>query len=77
MDSLKFVGGSKLMKKLQRTKFFVAYECVVFSSARSMTEKDYWEMLCESIIGVTGTSERHHDAPRADGSGTQPVFSFL
>ena len=57
MESLKFVGGSKLMKELQRTMFFAAYESVVFSSARSMTEKDQRQMLRESIIGVTGASD--------------------
>jgi hypothetical protein len=56
MESLKFVGGSKLMKELQKTMFFAAYESVVFSSARSMTEKDQRKMLRESIVG-TGASD--------------------
>ena len=55
MESLKFVGGSKLMKELQKTMFFAAYESVVFSSARSMTEKDQRKMLRESIVGTSAS----------------------
>jgi hypothetical protein len=44
------------MKELQKTMFFAAYESVVFSSARSMTEKDQRKMLRESIVG-TGASD--------------------
>jgi hypothetical protein len=49
---LKFVGGSKLMKELQSEMFFAAYESVVFSSARSMTEKGQRKMLRISIVGT-------------------------
>jgi hypothetical protein len=34
-----------------------AYESVVFTSARSITPKDQSQMLCESIISVTGASD--------------------
>ena len=51
LDSLKFVGGSKFMKELQRTVFFAAYESVVFSSGKSVTDKEQREMLRKSILG--------------------------
>ena len=61
MDSLKFVGGSKLMKELQKTMHFAAYESVVFSSARSMTEKDQRQMLRE----INQFSPLYDDVPVA------------
>jgi hypothetical protein len=49
---LKFVGGSRYMKELQKTVFFAAYDMAVFSSARSMTEKEQKEeILRQSILG--------------------------
>jgi predicted HAD superfamily phosphohydrolase len=45
LESLKFVGGSKFMKELQKTVFFAAYESVVFSSGKSVTDKEQKEML--------------------------------
>jgi hypothetical protein len=38
------------MKELQKTVFFAAYDSVVFSSGRSMTEKEQKELLRASII---------------------------
>ncbi|KAI2495874.1 hypothetical protein MHU86_18655 [Fragilaria crotonensis] len=55
LESIKFVGGSKFMKELQKTVFFSAYDSVVFLSGRSMTEKEQKEMLrTTSIIGSAG-----------------------
>ena len=51
LESLKFVGGSKFMKELQKTVFFAAYESVVFSSGKSVTDKEQKEMLRRSILG--------------------------
>ncbi len=34
LESLKFVGGSKFMKELQKTVFCAAYESVVFLRGR-------------------------------------------
>jgi hypothetical protein len=48
---LKFVGGSRYMKELQKTVFFAAYDMAVFSSARSMTAKEQKEILRQSILG--------------------------
>jgi hypothetical protein len=48
---LKFVGGSRYMKELQKTVFFAAYNMAVFSSARSMTKKEQKEILRQSILG--------------------------
>ncbi len=50
-ESLKFVGGSKFMKELQKTVFFAAYDSVVFSSGKSFTDKEQKEMLRCSILG--------------------------
>ena len=50
-ESLKFVGGSKFMKELQKTVFFAAYDSVVFSSGKSFTDKEQKEMLRRSILG--------------------------
>jgi hypothetical protein len=38
------------MKELQKTVFFAAYDSVVFSSGRSMTEKEQKQLLQKSII---------------------------
>lgn len=51
LESLKFVGGSKFMKELQKTVFLAAYESVVFSSGKSVTDKEQKEMLRRSILG--------------------------
>jgi hypothetical protein len=51
LESIKFVGGSKFMKEPQKTVFFAAYDSVVFSSGRSMTEKEQKQLLQNSIIG--------------------------
>ncbi|KAI2489924.1 hypothetical protein MHU86_24647 [Fragilaria crotonensis] len=51
LEPLKFVGGSKFMKELQRTVFFAAYDSVVFRSASSVTDKEQRELLCKSILG--------------------------
>ena len=51
LESLKFVGGSKFMKELQKTVFFAAYASVVFSSGKSLTDKEQKEMLRRSILG--------------------------
>ena len=51
LESLKFAGGSKFMKELQKTVFFAAYESVVFSSGKSVTDKEQKEMLRRSILG--------------------------
>ena len=50
LESLKFVGGTKLMKELQKTLFFAAYDTIV-SSGNSITEKRQKELLAEAIIG--------------------------
>ena len=50
LETLKFVGGTKLMKELQKTLFFAAYDTVV-SSGNSITEKRQKELLAEAIIG--------------------------
>ena len=42
---LKFVGGARYMKDLQKTVFFAAYDMAVFSLACSMTEKEQKEIL--------------------------------
>jgi hypothetical protein len=39
------------MKELQKTVFFAAYESVVFSSGKSVTDKEQKEMLRRSILG--------------------------
>jgi hypothetical protein len=39
------------MKELQKTVFYAAYDSVVFSSGRSMTEKEQKGLLRASIIG--------------------------
>ncbi len=51
LESLKFVGGSKFMKELQKTVFFAAYESVVFSLGKSVTDKEQKAMLRRSILG--------------------------
>ena len=51
LESLKFVGGSKFMKELQRTVFFAAYDSAVFCSGNSVTGKEQRELLRKSIIG--------------------------
>ena len=50
LETLKFVGGTKLMKELQKTLFFAAYDAVV-SSGNSITEKRQKELLAKAIIG--------------------------
>ncbi len=50
LETLKFVGGTKLMKELQKTLFFAAYDAIV-SSGNSITEKRQKELLAEAIIG--------------------------
>jgi hypothetical protein len=50
LESLKFVGGTKLMKELQKTLYFAAYDTIV-SSGNSITEKKQKELLAEAIIG--------------------------
>ena len=57
LESIKFVGGSKFMKELQKTVFFAAYDSVVFSSGRSMTEKEQKELLCTCIFGSGAVDE--------------------
>ena len=57
LESIKFVGGSKFMKELQKTVFFSAYDSVVFLSGRSMTEKEQKELLRSSIIGSGAVDE--------------------
>ncbi|KAI2499678.1 hypothetical protein MHU86_14811 [Fragilaria crotonensis] len=57
LESIKFVGGSKFMKELQKTVFLSAYDSVVFSSGRSMTEKEQKELLRSSIIGSGAVDE--------------------
>ncbi len=42
LESLKFVGGSKFMRKLQQT---------VFCSGSSVTDKEQRELLRKSILG--------------------------
>jgi hypothetical protein len=49
--TLKFVGASKLMKELQKTVFFAAYDSIV-SSGNSITEKQQKQMLRDSILGT-------------------------
>jgi hypothetical protein len=51
LEPLKFVGGSKFMKELQRTVFFAAYESAVFCAASSVTDKEQRELLRQSILG--------------------------
>jgi hypothetical protein len=51
LATLRFAGSSKFMKELQKTVFFAAYDSVIFSSGRSMTEKEQKEVLRASIIG--------------------------
>ena len=52
LESLKFVGGYKIMKELLKTVFFAAYESVVFSSGKSVKDKEQKEMLCCSILAT-------------------------
>ena len=51
MEQLKFVGASKLMKELQKTVFFAAYDSI-FSSGNSITEKQQKQLLRDSILGT-------------------------
>jgi hypothetical protein len=51
LESLKFVGGSKFMKELQRTVFFAANDSAVFCSGNSVMDKEQRELLRKSIIG--------------------------
>ncbi|KAI2512428.1 hypothetical protein MHU86_1881 [Fragilaria crotonensis] len=51
LETLRFVGSSKFMKELQKTVFFAAYDSVIFSSGRSMTDREQKELLRASIIG--------------------------
>jgi hypothetical protein len=51
LETLRVVGSSKFMKELQKTVFFAAYDSVIFSSGRSMTDKEQKELLRASIIG--------------------------
>jgi hypothetical protein len=57
LESIKFVGGSKFMKELQKTVFFAAYDSVVFLSGRSMTEKEQKQLLQNCIIGSGDVDE--------------------
>ena len=51
LESLKFLRGSKFMKdELQRTVFFAAYDSEVFSSGKSLTDKDQQELMRRSIL---------------------------
>jgi hypothetical protein len=63
LETLKFGGGTKLMKELQKTLFFAAYDAVV-SSGNSITEKRQKELLAKAIIprnvaGFTPITKRY------------------
>jgi hypothetical protein len=65
LEALKFMGGSKIMKELQKTLYFAAYDEITTTAfGRTMTEKEQQKILGEMILGsIIGNHHQRMNDP--------------